>query len=55
MINLSSVFAGQMVGIREISDQIWLISFLGYDPGYFDREGGRVGPVKVLTMCPVNT
>ncbi len=36
MINLSSVFAGQMVGIREIDNQFWLVSFLEYDLGFFD-------------------
>ena len=58
-INLSSVFAGQMVGIREVDDQIWLVSFLEYDLGYFDKERDRVEPGpspfmpdKVLTMCP---
>ena len=58
-INLSSVFAGQTVGIREVDDQIWLVSFLEYDLGYFDKERDRVEPGpspfmpdKVLTMCP---
>jgi hypothetical protein len=39
--------------------QIWLVSFLDFDPGFFDREEGRVGPApnpfvpeKVLTMSP---
>lgn len=43
-INLSTVFAGQNVGIREVDDKIWLISFLDYDLGYFDEEVGRVEP-----------
>lgn len=43
-INLSTVFAGQNVGIREIDDKIWLVSFLNYDLGYFDEEVGRVEP-----------
>ena len=58
-INLSSVFAGQTIGIREVDDQIWLVSFLEYDLGYFDKERDRVEPGpspfmpdKVLTMCP---
>ena len=56
-INLSNVFAGQMVGIREVADQIWLVSFMDYDLGFFDQEQGRVesatnpfAPEKVLTM-----
>jgi putative transposase len=58
-INLSQVFAGQTVGIREVDDQIWLVSFLDYDLSFFDMEEGRVDPApnpfapgKVLTMCP---
>lgn len=58
-INLSQVFAGQVVGIREVEDQIWLVSFLDYDPGFFDRDEGRVepapnpfGPEKMSTMSP---
>jgi hypothetical protein len=27
-INLSQVFAGQWVGIREVDEQIWLVSFM---------------------------
>jgi putative transposase len=59
-INLSTVFAGQLVGVREMEDQIWLVSFLDFDLGYFDKERDRVEPGpnpfvpdKVLTMCPV--
>ena len=56
-INLSTVFAGQMVGLREVDDQIWLVSFLDFDLGFFDKDEGRVEPApnpfapeKVLTM-----
>ena len=57
-INLSVVFAGQNVGVKEVSDKIWLVSFMKYDLGFFDQEGGRVTSVenpfdaKVLPMCP---
>jgi putative transposase len=58
-INLSTVFAGQIVGIREVEDQVWLVSFLDFDLGFFDRDEGRVepapnpfGPEKVSTMSP---
>ncbi len=61
-IYLATAFAGQTVGVREVEDQIWLVSFLDYDPGYFDNERGRVEPGpnpfvpdKVLTMCPEYT
>ena len=43
-INFSTVFAGQLVGIREVEDQIWLVSFMDYDLGYFDNVRGRVEP-----------
>jgi putative transposase len=58
-INLSTVFAGHDVGIVEVSEKIWLISFIQYDLGFFDHETGRVecaeNPfgAKVLPMCPV--
>jgi hypothetical protein len=37
-INLSQVFAAQAVGINEVHDYIWLVSFMNYDLGYFDLE-----------------
>jgi putative transposase len=41
-INLSRVFAGQRVGVREVSENIWLVSFMHYDLGFFDHESGRI-------------
>ncbi len=58
-INLSHVFAGQNVGVRQVSDRIWLVSFMDYDLGYFDDETCRLEPIenpfspKVLPMSPV--
>jgi transposase InsO family protein len=58
-INLSQVFSGQLVGIREVDEKIWLVSFLDFDLGYFDEAEGRVEPgpnpfaAKVLTMSSV--
>ena len=40
------VFAGQTVGIREVADKIWLVSFIDYDLGFFDEEVGRVEPTS---------
>jgi putative transposase len=37
-INLSQVFAGQTIGIKQTEDRIWLVSFMDYDLGYFDYE-----------------
>jgi hypothetical protein len=28
------VFAGQNVGVKEVSDKIWLVSFMDYDLGF---------------------
>jgi len=58
-VNLSTVFAGQNVGIKEVADRIWLVSFMQFDLGYFDHETCRMEPVenpfraKVLPMSPV--
>jgi putative transposase len=58
-VNLSHVFAGQKVGIKEVSEKIWLVSFMQYDLGFFDEECGRVecaeNPfgAKVSPMSPV--
>jgi hypothetical protein len=41
-INLGNVFAGQRVGIKEVSEKIWLVTFINYDLGFFDDETGRV-------------
>lgn len=37
-INLSTVFAGQYVGIREIADEVWLVSLMNHDLGFFDKD-----------------
>ncbi len=56
-INLSLAFAGQNVGVTQVSDHVWLVTFMDYDLGYFDDEAGRVEPIdnpfgaKVLPMC----
>ncbi len=41
-----TVFAGQNVGIKEVSDKIWLVSFMKYDLRFFDQEVGRVTSVE---------
>jgi transposase InsO family protein len=37
-INVSTVMAGQRLGITEVDDGIWLVSFIHYDLGYIDLE-----------------
>jgi putative transposase len=44
-INLSQVFAGQTVGVKQTADHIWLVSFMDYDLGYFDDETCRLEPI----------
>jgi hypothetical protein len=44
-INLSQVFAGQTVGIKQVDDRIWLASFMDYDLGYFDDETCTLEPL----------
>ncbi len=52
--------AGQNVGIKQVSDRIWLVTFIDYDLGYFDDETCRLEPIdnpfgpKVLPMSPVS-
>jgi putative transposase len=57
-INLSHVFAGQQVGVKQVEDRIWLVSFMQYDLGYFDDETCRLEPINnpfgptVLPLSP---
>jgi transposase InsO family protein len=37
-INVSTVLAGQRLGIKEVDDGIWLVTFMRYDLGYIDLE-----------------
>ena len=37
-INISTVLAGQRLGLKEVDDGIWLVSFMHYDLGYIDLE-----------------
>jgi len=57
-INVSKALAGQPVGVRQVADHLWLVSFMDYDLGYFDDESCRLEPIanpfgsKVLPMSP---
>jgi putative transposase len=37
---------GQAVGIKEVHDDIWLVSFMDYDLGYFDLETRVLEPLQ---------
>lgn len=56
-INISTVLAGQRLGIKEVDEGIWLVSFMHYDLGDIDLEqktlqtlddpfGPRVSPMS---------
>ena len=44
-INFSRVFAGQAIGLKQVSDETWLVSFIDYDLGYFDTESSNFEPL----------
>ena len=56
-VNLSHVFAGQRVGIKEVDEGIWIVSFMHYDLGFIDLEQKTLQPVdnpfgiRVSPMC----
>jgi putative transposase len=45
-INVSTVFAGQLLGVKQVTNSVWLVSFMHYDLGYFDAETVRLEPIK---------
>ena len=57
-VNLSHVFAGQNVGVTQVGERVWLVTFMRYDLGYFDDETCRLEPIdnpfapKLLPMSP---
>jgi transposase InsO family protein len=44
-INISTVLAGQRLGIKEVDDGVWLVSFMHYDLGYIDLEQRTLQPL----------
>jgi hypothetical protein len=57
-VNLSHALAGQNVGVTQVGDRAWLVTFMHYGLGCFDDETVRVEPIgnpfgpKVLPMSP---
>jgi len=45
-INLTTCLAGQAVGVKEVDDGIWLVSFMQYDLGYIDLEEKTLQPLE---------
>jgi hypothetical protein len=68
-ISISYTLAGQRVGIKEVDDGIWIVSFMHYDLGYIDLEQKTLQPLDncsapgcylclrygLLPMSPVRT
>ena len=58
-VNISQAFAGQRVGVKQVSERVWLVSFMQFDLRFFDDETCRIESAenpfvaKVSTMCPV--
>ena len=44
-INITTVLAGQRLGIKEVDEGIWLVSFMHYDLGYVDLEQKTLQPL----------
>jgi hypothetical protein len=44
-INVSTVLAGQKLGIKQVDEAIWLVSFMQYDLGYVDLEQRTLQPL----------
>jgi Integrase core domain len=68
-INISTVMAGQRLGLKEVDDGIWVVTFMAYDLGYIDLEQKTLQPIdnpsvpechpclryNPLPMCPGRT
>ena len=44
-INVSSVLSGQTLGIKEVEENTWLLSFMDYDLGYIDLDEKCLQPL----------
>ena len=51
-VNLSQVFAGQQVGVRQVSERVWLVTFMHYDVGYFDARRAVSSRSKTRLVQP---
>jgi hypothetical protein len=44
-LNISTVLAGQRLGIKEVDEGIWIVSFMHYDLGFIDLEQKTLQPL----------
>ena len=54
-INLSQAFAGQKVGVKQVEEKTWLVSFMRYHLGFFDHETCRIESAENLTWFTEST
>lgn len=58
-ISFTDTLAGQDVGIRQVDEKTWLVSFMDYDLGFFDEDSAQFEPgtnpfgSKVLPMSSI--
>ncbi len=45
-VNISHVLAGQTLGLKEVEEHTWLVSFMNYDLGYIDLEERTLQTLK---------
>jgi transposase InsO family protein len=45
-INISHVFSGQTLGLKEVEENVWLLSFMDYDLGYIDLDEKCLQPLE---------
>ena len=45
LINISTAMAGQRLGLEEVDDGIWVVTFMAYDLGYIDLEQKTLQPI----------
>jgi hypothetical protein len=42
--NAQHGFTGQNLGLKQVGDKTWLVSFMDYDLSFFDQETTRLQP-----------
>jgi transposase InsO family protein len=45
-INISHVFSGHTLGLKEVEENTWLVSFMDFDLGYIDLEEKSLQPLE---------
>jgi hypothetical protein len=57
-INVSTVLAGQRLGIKEVDEGVWIVNFMRYDLGFVDLEQKTLQPLdnlfgpRLSPICP---